>query len=244
MQSKVFCMYNEGAKENTHFIGAKGFSLLIDVDGEKTLLDTGMRGRYLMHNMDHAHVKPDEIDRVVLTHAHRSNINGLKKLLENRTKLLKVYANSSYPGISSLFVSAKAAVDNMDLITVRERTDLSEHLSIIGPFGPMDELVLALRTKRGPAVMTSCFHCGTECVLDSAKEEFGNEAVALIGGLHLPRAKQETVDPTADVLKRHGPPKMYINHCGTPSALMHLRVRFGLSGVNDLYVGEEITFEV
>ena len=244
MQSKVFCLYNEGAKENTSFIGAKGFSLLIDVDGQKTLLDTGMRGRYLLHNMGYAHVRPDEIDRVVLTHAHKSNIAGLKKLLENRTKPLKVYANSSYPGIGGLFGSADAAVNNMELITVRERTDLSEHLSIIGPFGPMDELVLVLRTMRGPAIMSSCFHCGTECVLEAAKEEFGNEAVALIGGVHLPRAKQETVDPTADVLKRHGTPKMYINHCGTPSAIMYLRVRFGLSGVNDFYVGDEIVFEV
>ena len=242
MQAKVICVYNEGAKENTPLIGAKGFGLLVEVDGQRTLLDTGMRGRYLIHNLGHMHIKPDSIDRVILTHNHKSNITGLKKLLESRSAPIDVFTNGSYPGIKG--IGKDDVIGKMEWHAMDGRKDLSEHLSVIGPFGPLEEFVLILRTKRGPAVMSSCFHCGLDIVLDAAKREFGNEPVAVIGGMHIHRPKQDKVDPVVNVLRDHGSPKLYINHCGTPGTIMYMRVRFGLSGVNDLYVGDEAEFEV
>ena len=98
MKARVLSVYDIGAVEDTSFIGSKGFSVLVENDGERTLFDTGTRGRYLMHNLDYHEIKADSIDRVVLSHNHTGNINGLGKLLDNRTRPLDIYVNGYYYG--------------------------------------------------------------------------------------------------------------------------------------------------
>ena len=73
-KAKVLSVYDEGALEDTPFIGATGFSVLVEVDGQRTLFDTGMRGRYLIHNLDYLDVKPDMIDRVVISQIGRAHV--------------------------------------------------------------------------------------------------------------------------------------------------------------------------
>ena len=88
MDGKIRCVYDEGAMVNTSLIGAKGIGLLVEADGQKTLFDTGMRGRFLIHNMADMGVRANDIDRVVISHNHKSNIGGIAKLLEYRNCLL------------------------------------------------------------------------------------------------------------------------------------------------------------
>ena len=80
-KAKVLSVYDEGALEDTPFIGATGFSVLVEVDGQRTLFDTGMRGRYLIHNLDYLDVKPDMIDRVVISHNHKGNMGGFSSIV-------------------------------------------------------------------------------------------------------------------------------------------------------------------
>ena len=51
MNAKITCVYDEGSLPKTNLIGAKGFSVMVESEGKRLLFDTGLRGRYLMHNM-------------------------------------------------------------------------------------------------------------------------------------------------------------------------------------------------
>ena len=246
MNAKVLSVYDEGALENTPYIGAKGFSVLIDTDGQRTLFDTGMRGRYLMHNLDYLEIKADSIDRLVISHNHRPNIGGIGKLLENRTKPLDIYVNSSFSSLKRLFGrpmfdEEKAAKINLHVM--EGDTKFSNNLMAIGPFGDLEEYCLVLSTIKGPVVISSCYHCGVGTVLGKVREEFGKDPYNLIGGLHIPKPNQKTVDPVADVIKEFGSPHMYLNHCGWP-AITFMRVRFNLKGVDDFYVGTSVDYKV
>ncbi len=246
MKIKITCVYNEGALEDTSFIGAKGLSMLVEMGDEKILFDTGMRGRYLIHNLDFLQVKTDSITKVVLSHNHKANIGGLKKLIENRTKPLDVYTNSSYIGFKDFLwnkvdeeLKNKLIIHRMD-----SDTELMSGVIAMGPFGDLEEFFLLIKTMTGPIVLSSCYHCGTRVVMSSIKERYGTNPCCLIGGIHLIRVRQKDVDPTAEVLKEYGSPELYINHCGTPTGIMYLRVHFGLNSVKDFYVGDSLTLSI
>ena len=247
-KAKVLSVYDEGALEDTPFIGATGFSVLVEVDGQRTLFDTGMRGRYLIHNLDYLDVKPDMIDRVVISHNHKGNMGGLGKLLDERTEPVDIYVNGQFSSLTRLFgrplfseeQSSKARIHVME-----GDTEFSEHLAAMGPFGDLEEYSLVLSSSKGPVVITSCYHSGTDRVLSKVKKDFGRDPCHLIGGLHMHKANQTVVNPTADILESYGSPHLSMCHCAKESgAVTYLRVRFNLKGVDDFYVGSVIELEV
>ena len=247
MKAKVLSVYDEGALEDTPFIGTKGFSVLVEADGQRTLFDTGMRGRYLVHNLDYFDIKPDTIDRVIISHNHRGNMGGLGKLLDERKEPLDIYVNSQFSSLKKLFgrslfteeQASKAVIHVMD-----GDMKFSDHVTVIGPFGDLEEYSLVLSSSKGPVVITSCYHSGTDCVLSRVKKVFGKNPKHLIGGLHMHKANQEVVNPTADILESYGSPHLSMCHCAKESgAVTYLRVRFNLKGVDDFYAGSVLEFE-
>lgn len=246
MQARVLSVYDEGALEDTPYVGAKGISMLVEVDGERTLFDTGMRGRYLLRNMDNLDIDVNSIDRVVISHNHKSNMGGLGKLLLERKEPLDVYVNKDFAELSKMFgrpLFMEEQAQKLNLHVMEGNTTFSKHLMAIGPFGRDSEFSLVMTTVKGPAVMTSCYHSGTKCVFDAVKEATGKNPYCMIGGLHAPKAKQETIDPTAEIMRDYGVSRVYMCHCAA-RAITYLRVRFGLKGISDFYVGTEAKFEV
>ena len=248
MKAKVLSVYDEGALEDTPFIGGKGFSVLVKADGQRTLFDTGMRGRYLIHNLDYLDIKPDMIDRVVISHNHRGNMGGLGKLLDERKEPLDIYVNGQFPSLKRMFGRSLFTEEQASkaVIHVMEGdTEFSDHVTAVGPFGDLEEYSLVLSSSKGPVVITSCYHSGTDCVLDRVKKMFGKDPHYLIGGLHMHKANQSVVNPTADIIESYGSPHMALCHCAKESgAVTYLRVRFNLKGVDDFYAGSSVEFEV
>ena len=139
MKAKLLCVYDEGALENTSLIGARGLSIMIEVDGQRTLFDTGMRGRYLLHNMDQLKIDPESIDRIVISHDHKANMNGLKGFLEVRKEPVDVYAHPSCwqrKGMLGRSFFSGEIGQKYTPHDVMHTTQLSEHLSVIGPASP------------------------------------------------------------------------------------------------------------
>ncbi len=247
MKGKVISVYDIGALEDTSFIGAKGFSVLVEVDGQRTLFDTGMRGRYLLHNLDFLDIKVDTIDRVVISHNHRANILGLWKLLESRTEPLDVYVNGSFQSMKRMFgrpLFSEEIAPKINIHVMEGNTRFSDHLSAIGPFGDTEEFSLVVESREGPVVISSCYHSGVRPVLTEVKSVFKKDPCHLIGGLHIRKANQRSVDPTADVIREFGSPHMTLGHCADNGAKTYLRVRFNLKGVDDFYVGTTVELDV
>ncbi|MFA5452399.1 MAG: MBL fold metallo-hydrolase [Candidatus Methanomethylophilaceae archaeon] len=249
MKAKLLCVYDEGALENTSLIGARGFSILVDIDGQRTLFDTGMRGRYLLHNMDQLRIDPESIDRVVLSHDHKANMNGLKGFLEARKDPLDVYAHPSCwrrkGMLGRSFFSGEISQKYVPH-DITQTTQLSEHLSIIGPASlDANELFLVLKTRNGPVLLTACSHAGVPAVMTCLKESIGKQPFAIIGGLHIQKMKQREVNPIGAVLKdEYGSPKLYLNHCTGPTGVTCMRVIFNLDTVKEFYVGTELQFDI
>lgn len=241
MNAKVLCVYNEGSVEYSPFIGAKGFSIVVEVDNQKTLFDTGLHGRYLVHNLYNFRIKPSDINRIVISHNHDGNIGGLSRVLKDRNESIDVYVNSLFSKIKTkpLEFTRKVLFHEMAGIT-----NLSEHLFTLGPFGPLEEYVIVLDTINGPVIIASCYHYGIECVLSSVKEITKKNPACLIGGIHMPKANQSSMDSTAEIFNSFGCPSMYFNHCASPNGITFLRVRFGLENVKDFYAGSSLSFEV
>ncbi len=246
MKAKIICVYDNGAQVNTSFIGAHGLSMLVDVDGQRTLFDTGMRGRYLLHNLSYMKISPNDIDRVVISHNHRSNTGGLKSLIAARNGPLDVYVNEDFQGLKGFLGSSvpQDVTSKMNLIRMDGDISLSDHLDVIGPFGDVQEFFLVLRTRKGPVIMSSCYHCGVEAPLDAVKERYNGQAYGMVGGIHLPKAKKKTVDPVSEAISAYGVSDLHINHCATPKGIVYLRTHFGLNNVHDLFVGDSINYDL
>ena len=63
-----------------NFIAEHGFSALIETDDEKVLIDTGVTGIAMKHNLDLMGVKMEDIDVIVFSHGHNDHTGGLDKV--------------------------------------------------------------------------------------------------------------------------------------------------------------------
>ena len=82
----------------------------------------------------------------------------------------------------------------------------------LDPF--LDDLSLALRTKKGLVILLGCAHAGVINIIDHFKEQSGDERIcALIGGTHLGPASEEQFQTTLTALKRYRIGKIGLSHC-------------------------------
>ncbi len=252
-EAKITCIYDEGALESTSFIGAKGFSILIEVDDEKTLFGVGRRPRYFLTNLFGSDTDPESISRAVVSHRHLDHWGGLPGLLRSRESPLDVYAPASAWGTKKMLgaTGIYLSADHDGKYTRNDVSDwiqLSEHLFISPPMGfhqgEGEEVFMVLNGKNGPILMSGCCHCGLDHAFDMVRDRFGEYPNAVIGGLHIGEKKDKLADIYANYLKSMGCRHLYLNHCTGVYGIGRLRVTLGLHGVNDYYVGQSVTFRV
>jgi len=256
MKAKILCVYEEGSMVNTPLIGAEGLSMLIDADDERTLFDTGGRGRYLIHNLGHLDIPAGSISRVVISHGHAHHIGGLDSLLTEREAPVTVISNQEC--LSMMEKRRTVTVINAPK-AVKERTEgwmqLSEHLFALelpaaetrGVLGReiIHETALVLMTRGGPVLITGCAHTGIINAIEAVKRVTGKDVHAVVGGVHLVRKKNKELDGIAHYLMHDiKTPLLYMNHCATPKSKTQLRTKLGLKGVKEFYVGNELVFDI
>ncbi len=92
-----------------------------------------------------------------------------------------------------------------------------------------EDQALVLDTDRGLVVLTGCGHAGVINILDYARKIVRPAPVhALLGGLHLFAAKEETLAWTAGKLKEFGVAQMLGAHCTGIEPVYFFRARLGL----------------
>ena len=251
MQAKILCVYDEGAAVDTPLIGAQGLALLVDVDGQRTLFDTGMRPRYLAHNLDYLDIDPASIDVVAVSHGHRDHAGGLAGLLERIEGPVDVYAPESARGRkglmrgSGLYVPAELA-GKMVFKPVDDWLQLSDNLFMSPPLGGNgdEECFLILKTKKGPVVLSGCSHCGVQTVIGLVRDRFGSAPKAYIGGIHIEKKEKAKAQEASEAFQSSGCSDLHLNHCTSRDAITEMRVKLGLHGVENFYVGNTLEYEV
>ncbi|NLL94322.1 MAG: MBL fold metallo-hydrolase [Thermoplasmatales archaeon] len=246
MEARVTCVYDEGSLPDTALIGAKGFSLLVDVDGKRVLFDTGLRGRYLMHNLGRLKIPLDSLDCVVVSHNHRRNVGGLSVLLSEREEPIAVYAP---PGLAETktaligqAIPGKQAA-KAELVETDGWARITDRLAL-SPSGESGERFLLLSTAKGPVVLVACCHDGLPAVLAAAESKAGKAPHAVIGGIHAQKTRREkTAAMAREVMEKYGGIRLVLNGCTGYDGIHGMRDVFGLDGVGDFYVGMSIAFK-
>jgi 7,8-dihydropterin-6-yl-methyl-4-(beta-D-ribofuranosyl)aminobenzene 5'-phosphate synthase len=252
MQAKITSVYDEGAAVGTSLIGAEGFAVLIESGGQSILFDTGRRGRYLLHNMMFLDIKPEKIDKVVISHGHASHTGGIDDLLKNREGLLNIYAPQSALGGGKLFrpkgiriseeLSKKAEVH-----VVNDWTEMVDKVFVSSPMdigGEMTETFIVILSRKGPVVISACSHAGVDAVMEAVKKRFGAYPHTYMGGVHIGKKEKEKAYRIASSFSEKNCTDLHLNHCTGVKGMMYLRTNMGLKGVNDFYVGSVLSVDI
>jgi len=251
MSAKITCLYDEGAKEGTPLIGAKGFSVLIEVDGNKVMFDTGGRGRYLLTNLMQLEIPAKSMDKLVISHGNKPYVGGINDILEERENVLPIICPSSAKGSKSMLGSKGVYIrpENSNKAAVRmidDWTEISEHLILSKPMstGVGEESFLVLLTKKGPVVITACSPSGVANVMKEVKERFGRYPTAYIGGADIKKKEKDKAAMIAKEFLDRECTDLRLNHCTGIEGMMYLRKELGLKAVADFYVGYIAEYDI
>ncbi len=85
-----------------------------------------------------------------------------------------------------------------------------------------DEILLAVETKAGLAVLMGCSHPGMRNMLDAVKERLKSPIAAVLGGTHLVEARGGVLEKSLDYLKNAGIPFTGMSHCTGKEAMERL----------------------
>jgi len=90
---RMVVLFENHAGFKKGLLGAHGFSLFVEHNRRKILVDAGTDGTILLHNMKALNISPNEIDAVFITHGHYDHTGGLEKFLTARKDSIEVYAH-------------------------------------------------------------------------------------------------------------------------------------------------------
>jgi len=170
---KLKITYDNEAKPG--FEKSWGFSCLIELEDEKILFDTGWDGNVLLSNLEKLGVRPEEIKRVVISHAHWDHLGGLPHI---RRPDMQVYVPQSF----SKRLRGELA-SRFDLHEVKDAQQIREGVWTTGELGKgIKEQALVLKASKGLVIIVGCSHPGVRKIF-SATSKFG-KIRGVVGGMH------------------------------------------------------------
>jgi len=170
---KLKITYDNEAKPG--FEKGWGFSCLIELEDEKILFDTGWDGNVLLSNLKKFGVRPEEIKRAVISHAHWDHLGGLPHI---RRQDLQVYVPQSF----SRRLRGELA-SRFELHEVTDAQRIREGVWSTGELGKgVKEQSLVLGTSKGLVVIVGCSHPGVRNIF-SVASKFG-KIRGVVGGMH------------------------------------------------------------
>ena len=252
MEAKITSVYDEGALTGTPLIGAEGFSVLIETKSQKILFDTGRRGRYLLNNMSFLEIKPEEIDKAVISHGHIGHTGGLEDILKNRELPLYIYAPNSALETKNMLgqkgkIIPEEQSEKAEVVEIRDWMEIDHNVFVSCPMdigGGLEEMFMVLLSRKGPVVVSACSHAGVDKVMEAVKNKFGEYPHGYIGGVHIGKKEKAKAAGIASLFQEKNCTQLYLNHCTGVNGMMYLRTHLGLREVNDFYVGSSLSVDL
>lgn len=93
MMTRIICIVDNAVKNNTDLHSEHGLAFWIETEHGNVLFDTGQTADVLSHNLDVLGLLPQDVDNLVLSHAHYDHTGGLEAILSKNTKLT-LYAHT------------------------------------------------------------------------------------------------------------------------------------------------------
>ena len=104
-----------------------------------------------------------------------------------------------------------------------------------------DDMSVVVQEGDALVLICGCCHAGLLNTLAYVRRVFGQDPVAVVGGLHLASLDTPTMDRIVEQLAGYGPPNFWVGHCTGDRGFLRLKIAFGAQV--GLYVaGTELTF--
>ncbi len=204
---------NQPHSGNSALEAEHGLSFYIEIGQHKLLLDVGASDKFL-RNAQRLGIDIDDVDYLILSHAHSDHTGGLECFLQNNAKA-RIYfsSNISDAGYFSdrsglrrdISIDYRLLAEHHDrFVSVADNTFLTDQIQIITKIsnhhalpkanstlfcgGIRDsfnhEIAVLLSEDRQRVLLSSCTHLGLLNTLEACSEL----PQIFIGGLHLPNA--------------------------------------------------------
>lgn len=186
-----------------------GFSCFIKGLEKSILFDTGKNGHILLSNMEKLRIRPEEIDLVFLSHAHKDHTGGLD-ILMTKNPDVEVWLPESFPSsFKDVIKKMGATVKEVD-----EFQKICEGAYTTGVIpGWIKEQSLMLDTEKGLIVVTGCAHTRIVKIIFTAKELLGKGVYMVLGGFHLSGFFGEEIEEIIARFRSLGVKKVGPCHC-------------------------------
>lgn len=223
---------------NNELESSWGFSCLISGGEKNILFDTGEDGSILLSNMRKLGINPEEIDLVVLSHAHLDHIGGLSSLLEINPAVT-VYLLKSFP------VNFKDDIRKfgVKVIEVQDPLDIGNGFFSTGELGTqIKEQSLIIQTEKGLIIITGCAHPGILEIINKAKKLIDKDILFVMGGFHLAGEREYNINKIISEFKKLGVRYVGPCHCSGDEVRQMFKKEYGVNFIN-VGVGKVITLD-
>jgi len=188
------------------------------------LFDTGGDSHTLLDNMLKLQIDPQEVEAVVLSHAHGDHTGGLGGFLEQNSNVT-VYLPGSFPqGFKDDVAYLGAKVEE-----IYEARELMPGVYSTGELGAgIEEQSLIITTSQGLVIITGCAHPGVVNIIQRAKEVVPDSNVYLVlGGFHLIGASSAELESIIDSFRQLGVESVAPCHCSGDQTRQLFKERYG-----------------
>lgn len=118
--------------------GSKGNSCLVETEKTKILIDMGNSSQYICNKLDLLNIKPNEIDAILITHAHTDHIKGLKTFIKKYNtkiyvteKLLSILEEEIGKFNYELYIDKQAIINDLRINIIKTSHDAGEQMGFI-----------------------------------------------------------------------------------------------------------------
>jgi 7,8-dihydropterin-6-yl-methyl-4-(beta-D-ribofuranosyl)aminobenzene 5'-phosphate synthase len=199
-----------------------GFSCFIQGPEKHILFDTGSNGDILLYNMKTMHLRAEDIDRIVLSHAHFDHTGGLASVLEVNPRVTICAPQDTAVSLRRQLSPPTKVLDAADPIK------LCDQVMTTGSMGRgLQEQALMIDLPPGLVIITGCAHPGVTNIVRRAKEISSRPVHLLIGGFHLMGHSRKQVAEIADELMDVGVQYIAPSHCTGGIAVEYFKQRWG-----------------
>lgn len=191
-----------------------GFSCLIKGLEKLILFDTGTNGHLLLSNMEKLGIRPEKIEMVFFSHAHKDHTGGLDALLTQNSKI-EVWLPDFFS--SSFKDSIKKRGGTVKEVRNFQKICEGAHTSGVIP-GWIKEQSLILDIDKGLILITGCAHPRIVKIISTVKELLKKDIYMLFGGFHLAGFNKGEIKEIIDSFQASGVKKVGPCHCSGDEA--------------------------
>ncbi len=222
---KLSIVYDDRALEG--FLPGFGFSCLVEMNGQKILLDTGTHWETLSANMDRLGIDPTGIDAVFISHLHHDHTGGLGGLAR-AAKNLTVYL----PASGSEALAKYLETIGHRAVRISKSRQIAPGIFSTGEIsGPPPEQGLILKSGSDFILVCGCAHPGVVTMTREAKKITGGKPFFVLGGFHLARVSGREINGIAKSLQELETRAVAPCHCSGEMAILIFKSVFGQKGL-------------